>query len=95
MKETEMKKILMMLTVCFASQAGALTPDEVAAQFPVVQQGPCTDNETGDGGTCFLFRSEDGFYVVFVQNGEPVFMRHVVPPEPYVEVWRAPAGISL
>ncbi len=74
-----------------------LTPDDVLRQYPLIDRGPCTDNESGERGFCFLFRAGDGFYMVFMQNDAPVFMRHVVPPNPYQTIWRAdtPLGTSL
>jgi hypothetical protein len=79
------------------SAAGWTTPDEVAEHETFRHQAPCADTESGEWGTCFLFGNEGNFYLVFVQNGEPVFMRHVVPPTPYQTIWRAdtPLGTSL
>jgi len=73
------------------------TPDDVLRQYPMIDRGNCTDNESGERGFCFLFRDGPGFYMVFTQDGEPVFMRHVVPPAPYQTIWRAdtPLGTSL
>jgi hypothetical protein len=74
-----------------------LTPDDVLRQYPMIDRGACTDNESGERGFCFVFQTGDGYYLVFTQNQAPVFMRHVVPPNPYRTIWRAdtPLGMSL
>jgi hypothetical protein len=95
MKETAMRLILILL-MFLASPLYGLTPNEVVAKFPLVQEGACTDNESGERGHCFIFDTGDGIYLVFTQNGEPVLMRRVVNgTEGFTEVWRAPAGTSL
>jgi hypothetical protein len=74
----------------------ALTPDEVRNQYPLFNQAPCTDNETGEQGHCFLFMAEDGnVYLVFTQSGEPVFVRFVRRGQPYEEVWRMDNSVDL
>jgi hypothetical protein len=87
----------LLLALLFVSHgAMAITPDEVRQQFPLIQSGQCTDNESGEHGVCYLFATGESFYLVFTQNGAPIFMRHVVPPDDYQEVWRAkPPGVSL
>lgn len=73
-----------------------LTPDEVRDRYPMVSTAPCTDEESGERGHCYLFWAGNGYYLVFVQDREPVFMRYMEPPEPYETVWRSrPAGIAL
>jgi hypothetical protein len=88
---------LSVFTAMMVNQATALTPDDVLRQYPLLESGPCVDNESGERGFCFLFRSGDGYYMVFMQDDAPVFMRHVVPPNPYQTIWRAdtPLGTSL
>jgi len=74
-----------------------LTPNDVRERFPLIQRAPCTDQESGEGGLCFLFDAGNSFYMVFTQQGVAIFMRHVVPPNPYQTIWRAdtPQGIAL
>ena len=87
---------LLILLMFLAFPASAITPDEVHEQYPLVQQANCTDNQTEEQGLCFVFDTGKGIYLVFVQNGAPVFMRHVLHGATnYTEVWRAPIGTSL
>ena len=94
-----MKAILFALFAMMASMATAetsLTPDQVRERYPFAGAGQCTDNESGEQGFCHMFAGKGYFYLVFVQDGKPVFMRYVKPPEPYVTVWRSrPLGTSL
>ena len=64
-------------------------PDWILANTELVHVADCTDQESGERGTCFL--SEDGpvIYMTFVQDAEPVFIRQVVPGQPYQTIWRA------
>jgi len=64
-------------------------------KLPLMQRSGCQDNETGEVGMCYLFQGSDGYYLLFTQKDMPVFMRYIKPPNPYVEVWRAPRGVSL
>jgi len=95
MKHLATASLSALLAMMGPTAMGQTTPNEVANQYPLVERRPCTDNESGEPGFCFLFQAGDGYYMVFTQDDAPVFMRHVVPPNPYVEVWRAPQGVSL
>jgi hypothetical protein len=84
-----LQTLLVLLFASLATTTHALAPDDVRAKYPLVSAQPCQDNESKERGTCFLFDAGDSLYMVFVQNGHPVFIRQVVPGSPYVEVWRA------
>lgn len=73
-----------------ATTATALTPDDVRTQYPLVTLGACTDTETSESGYCFIFDAGQGMYLVFVQNGAPVWMRYLEPGQPYHQVWPTP-----
>jgi hypothetical protein len=91
-----MRYLLALCLALWATTTNAdITPDQVLEMYPLYQHAQCEDNETGDKGTCFMFKAGEDFYLVFVQEGKPVFMRYIKPPNPYVEVWRAPQGVSL
>jgi len=94
-----MSKLLKILVLCVAiltpSTTVADTPEFVRDNYPLVTAGGCEDQVSGEQGVCFIFATSGGFYLVFVQDGKPVFMRYIVPPNPYVEVWRAPRGVAL
>jgi hypothetical protein len=91
-KGKKMKVLALLLALFFPSVATALTPDDVRERYPLMQRNSCTDNETGEQGICFLFEAPYGFYMVFVQQGQPVFLRRVVPPAAYETIWRATPG---
>ena len=90
---------LLMLTLAaltWSHTAKAENPDWVRENTRLVDVQPCTDNATGEHGTCFLSVDEPVFYMTFVQDGEPVFIRRVIPGQPYETIWRArPPGTSL
>jgi len=91
-----MKPYVLATALLLPSVGLALTPDEVRTQYPLVSQMPCSDNETGAQGQCFLFMAEDGnFYLVFTQNGEPQFVRFVQAGQPYQTVWRTDSAVDL
>jgi len=91
-----MKTYALGALLALTTPALALTPDEVRNQYPLVNQSPCSDNETGEQGHCFLFMAEDGnFYLVFTQNGKPTFVRFVQPGQPYQTVWKADGAVRL
>ena len=49
----------------------------------------CTDNESGQSGRWYMFDRGDGtFYMVFTQQGEPVFVRQTLKEGGYITVWR-------
>lgn len=80
---------LLLSTFALTAQAETnLTPDEVRSLYPMVGNGSCKDNETGERGRCYIFDAGDGDkYMVFTQYGKPVFMRFVADGEPYRQVW--------
>ena len=89
-----------LLALCLAlwgttTKAETITPQYLIDNYPLATIGGCTDSESGEEGKCFIFLAGDGYYLVFVQKDEPVFIRQVKPPNPYVEVWRAKLGVSL
>lgn len=79
----------------FPSGALAENPDWVRENTQLVRVMPCTDNESGERGTCFLSVDPPVTYMTFVQDGQPVFIRRVVPGQPYQTIWRAPVGEPL
>jgi hypothetical protein len=85
------------MTASMVTGQTAPTPDTVREQYPLVESMSCTDRESGERGFCFLFDAGGSLYMVFAQDGEPVFMRHVIIGQPYVEVWRTdtPLGMAL
>ena len=83
-------KALLFATLLFVSApAIALTPNEVRENYPLLTQAPCSDSESGQSGRCYMFDRGDGtFYMVFTQQGEPVFVRQTLKEGGYITVWR-------
>lgn len=89
------------LVVCLpllvsTSEAQELTPEIIREQFPEITRVTCNDHESGEMGICHGFSAPDGtFYMVFVQGHEPVFMRRVLPGQPYETIWRVNNDTAL
>ena len=87
---------LLTLSLCAPAHANELTPNDVRERYPLVSRAPCSDNETGERGHCFVFAiPSGGVYMVFVQSGEPVFMRRTLQTAGYETVWSAESGIPI
>ena len=87
---------LLTLSLCAPANADGLTPDDVRERYPLISTAPCIDNESGDNGHCFVFAiPSGGIYMVFVQRGEPVFMRRTLPEGGYETIWQSESGIVL
>ncbi len=81
----------LLLALCLALGATTTRADEPP---PVPEGGlnfyyetPCTDNETGAAGYCYLGQAVDGTtYLTFFQDGELMFIRKITG-ETYETVW--------
>ena len=82
-----------LIALSFVLWAGSVSSQEL----PQVPEGgllpykvsDCTDNESGQSGRCYVFDRGDGtFYMVFTQQGEPVFVRQTLKEGGYITVWR-------
>jgi hypothetical protein len=97
--KTFVAHLLVLLTVVTMAGNGlaetSLTPDDVRERYTLIQRAPCTDDESGAEGTCFLYQAPNEYYLVFVQRGQPTFMRHVVPGMPYQTIWRNTPGTNI
>lgn len=86
-----MTKILLIATMLFAStlaEAQAEMPSLPADAVPYLHS-PCSDQETGESGECYLFVQPSGdLWMVFTQQGEPVHMRWVPLGEEYITIWQ-------
>jgi len=73
-----------------------VTPDWVRQNTTLLGYGNCTDDETQEPGTCFLSTDGETNYMVFVQDGVPVFIRRTTPTG-YEQVWpeHRPGGQPL
>lgn len=95
-KGLKMRYFAILLLALLASPGFALTPNEVRERYTLIQRGECVDRESGEAGYCFFYQAPDRKYVVFVQNGVPILVRHVLPGQPYETVWRSrPLGLPL
>ena len=82
-----MKNIFIVLSLAlFPSGALAENPDWLRDNASLIAWGACTDHESQEGGTCFLFEHEATSYLVFAQDGVPVFVRRTTPMG-YEQVW--------
>jgi hypothetical protein len=70
--------------------------------FPLVDQAPCIDRESGQQGMCYIVQGPDAIYLAFHdQNGAPVFLRRLRPEGGYDTIWHrdtnapVPSGIPL
>ena len=70
-------------------------PEWVRENSRLIDIKPCTDQESGEEGHCFLSVDEPLIYMTFVQNGEPVFIRRVAPGQPYETIWRADGSLGI
>jgi len=87
--------IALCLLLTPASSMAEITVDDLYGKYRVIYETWCTDNATGREGVCTTFDAGFGFYLLFCEDGVPVFIRFMKPPNPYVEVWRAPRGVAL
>jgi len=97
MEET-MKYVLAGILLLMATVASAITPDEIRQKYPLVRVDNCTDAPSGEEGICYIFQDTDTdghVYMVFVQDGQPVFARHASKAG-YNRVWPVyePPGIN-
>ena len=75
--------------VLWAGAASSEIPAIPEDAVPVMR-APCSDNETGAVGICELYAQPLGdMWMLFLQDGHPVFLRYVPQGEPYMEAWRA------
>jgi len=82
----------LLLASTLAITPGSFTPQEL------LQQGVCRDTVSDQTGHCFLFNHEGEVYMVFTQDGTPIFIRQIRSDRSgYDEVWRSdtPLGVSL
>lgn len=85
-----------MLRLALVLAALALPTTATADEPPPVPEGglnfyydsPCSDQETGEVGHCFLGRAIDGtIYMTFWQNEELMLIRRVLPDGGYETIW--------
>lgn len=88
--------VLPLVLAAFMTKAEEpITPDQVREKYPLALSGPCQDNESKLKGGCYMFARPDGrFYMVFVHDGKPLFMR-LTHEGGYETVWHAPEGVLL
>jgi hypothetical protein len=84
------------LSLSGAATAETVTPDWILANTELVHVADCTDQESGERGTCFLSQDATNIYMTFVQDAEPVFIRRTMPMG-YEQVWpeQQPGGNEL
>ena len=81
-----------------ATTKADITPDYVRDNFALVHETPCRDRITEDLGYCYMFIDQQAtYYMVFVQDGQPVFIRQVLEEGGYETLWTAETvlGIAL
>lgn len=71
-------------------------PDNVLNNGMLQVAGNCTDNESGESGSCFLFSMDGESVMIFVQERQPIFVRRVTD-QGYEQVWpeHQPGGNEL
>lgn len=92
-----MKMLYAVLLVLFATSAMSQTAIPIPNDAQLVYQGECIEDESGERGFCQVGETPNGtIYLIFYQEGEPVFVRRVHPGQPYETIWQArPLGQSL
>ena len=85
-----MKALILALSlalVASTTRAETITPDYLAENVPIIGTQLCIDRESNAQGRCYMFLTEEGVtYMVFIQYGNPVFVRKVVG-DGYETVW--------
>lgn len=93
--------LLGLLLVHVASTTKAeVTPEWIRQNTQLVYVTDCTDEESGERGTCFLSQDASFIYMTFVQDNQPVFIRRMIRSEigvTYEQIWPEyqPAGQPL
>ena len=84
-----MRILLALCLALWGTTIKAEEPNTIRDNYPLIAESPCSDNESGQSGRCYVFDRGDGtFYMVFTQQGEPVFVRQTLKEGGYITVWR-------
>jgi len=84
-----MRILLALCLALWGTTIKAENPYTIRGNYPLLSQSPCVDKESGLVGHCYMFDRRDGtFYMVFTQEGEPVFVRETLQEGGYITVWK-------
>ena len=84
-----MRILLALCLALWGTTIKAKEPNTIRDNYPLIAESPCSDSESGQSGHCFMFDRGDGtFYMVFTQQGEPVFVLQTLKEGGYITVWR-------
>lgn len=84
-----MRILLALCLVLWGTTIKAEAPNTIKDNYPLIAESPCSDSESDQSGRCYMFDRGDGtFYMVFTQQGEPVFVRQTLKKGGYITVWR-------
>ena len=84
-----MRILLALCLALWGTTIKAEEPNTIWDNYPLLNDSPCLDSETGQLGHCFMFDRGDGtYYMVFAQRGEPVFVRQTLKDGGYITVWK-------
>lgn len=88
-KERKMRQFILVLVAVFATLKAEASPMPALPQdVSIVGTSECVDHESKQKGICFMFSQSNGdFWMVFVQDDQPKFMRWVPKGEDYQNVW--------
>lgn len=86
----------LVLSLSGGAKAETVTPEWLLENGQLADHSPCTDQESGEQGRCYLIFVGENVYMVFTQYGEPVFIR-TMGERGYEQVWPTvqPGGSEL